>query len=173
MAFVTRPSAQLTYGMVDASGSRSTAQFDIPYGTLAAVALAAADVLRPLIGAMTGCTIVSQSITYSSVDNAPAAAAANSRVERKGVFTFLTAAGKSVHYAIPSFLFSLEKTSGAINEDYATVQAFVNGVVGADVIFCDSNGVDLTQYKGAREASRKTTREQLPRDYFPDADIVP
>lgn len=173
MAFVTRPSAQLTYGMVDASGSRSTAQFDIPYGTLAAVAIAAADVLRPLIAATTGCTILSQSVTYSSVDNAPSAAQANSRVERKGVFTFLTAAGKTVHYSIPSFLFSLEKTSGAINEDWPVIQALVNGIVGADVIFCDSNGVDLTQYKGAREVSRKSTREQLPRDYYPDADLIP
>lgn len=173
MAFITKPSAQLTYGLIDASGSHSTVQFDVPYGTLAAVAIAAADVLRPLIGAMTGCAILSQSLTYGSKENTPLPAAADSRVERKGTFYFMTAAGKQVRYSIPSFLFSLEKTSGAINEDWPAVQAFVNGVVAAGVIFCDSNGVDLTQYLGAREVSRRSTREMLPRDYFPDADILP
>jgi hypothetical protein len=173
MALSALPSAQLTFGMRDSSGDIGRVQFDVPYGTLAAVALAAADVLRPLVQALTGCAIVSQSLTYGSTDNTNPAAQPNSRVERKGVFSFFTAAGKTVHYSIPSFLFSLEKETGAINEDWPIVQAFVNGVVGVDLIFCDSNGVDLTAYKGAREASRKTSREQLPASYYPDTDLLP
>lgn len=173
MAFVTRPSAQLTFGMVDATGSRSNMQLDVPYDTLAAVAIGAADILRPLVAALTGCVVVSQSLTYSSVDNNPAAAAVDSRVERKGAFQFLTEFGKTVTYTVPGISVNLEKQSGAINEDYLAVQAFVNAIVAADAIFCDSNGADITQYKGAYERFRASTRAMLPTDRRPDADIIP
>lgn len=173
MAFVTKPTAQLTYGLVDGTGSRATMQFDVPYDTLAAVAIGAADVLRPLIEALTGCVIVSQSLTYSSVDNAPAAPAVDSRVERKGVVQFLTAAGKTVSYSIPGIWTNMLNRSGSINEDILAMQAFVNGIVDVDAIFCDSNGVDITAYKGGYERFRRSTRNMLPTDRRPDPDILP
>ena len=173
MAFVTKPTAQLTFVLVDGTGSRATMQFDVPYDTLAAVAIAAADVLRPLIGALTGCTVVSQSLAYSSVDNAPVAPALESRVERKGVVQFLTAAGKTVSYSIPGIITSMLNRSGSINEDMLAMQAFVNGIVDVDAIFSDSNGVDITAYKGGYERYRRSTRSMLPTDRRPDSDIIP
>ena len=42
MAFLHRPTATLTYTLVDETGSRATVAFDVPYATLAAAAIAAA-----------------------------------------------------------------------------------------------------------------------------------
>ncbi|MBK9943664.1 MAG: hypothetical protein IPP13_18815 [Kouleothrix sp.] len=173
MAFINRPTAQLTFVLVDGTGSRATMSFDVPYDTLAAVAIAAADVLRPLINALTGCVVVSQSLTYSSVDNTPAAPAADSRVERKGVVQFLTAVGKTVSYSIPGIWPTMLNRSGSINEDMPAMQAFVNGVIAIDAIFSDSNGVNITAYKSGYERFRRSTRAMLPSDRRPDPDILP
>lgn len=173
MAFQNRPSGQLTFVMRDETGSRATISFDVPYATDAETAIGAANLLRPLLAALTGCTIISQSLTYSQVENAPAPAAAGSRIERKGAVQFLTAAGKTVTYQIPGILQSYLKQSGAINEDQPAMQAFVNAVVAVDSIFCDSNGVDLTAYKGGYERYRRSTRAMLPSDRAPDVDIIP
>lgn len=173
MAFAPRPTAQLTFGMVDGSGSKGSMQFDVPYDTLASVAIAAADVLRPLIQTVTGCRIVSQNLVYSSVDNAPAAAAADSRIERKGVLQFLTETGKTVTYSIPGILTANVKASGALNEDMPSMQAIINGIHGVDLIFCDSNGVDITAYKSGYERYRRSTKAMLPNERRPDADILP
>lgn len=173
VAFIQKPTAQLTWSLVDSSGSRSNMSFDVPNGTLVAAALAAADVVRPLILAITGCTMVGQSLTYSMVDNAPPAAVAGSRVEQKGVLTFYTAAGKTVRYSIPGLRASFLKTSGAVNEDWPSMQALINGIVAADAIFCDSNGVDITAYKGGFESFRASTKNMLPTDVVPDADVTP
>ena len=173
MAFNAKPTAQLTFGLMDETGSRATIAFDVPYGTLASVAITAAGLLRPLLQALTGCTIVSQSLTYSEVDNAPAAPAAGSRVERKGLVQFYTAVGKTVSYQIPGISNSLLNRSGSINEDVPAMQAFVNAVVAVDAIFADSNGVTLTAYKGGYERFRRSTRAMLPSDTRPDTDIIP
>lgn len=173
MAFNSKPTAQLTYGLVDETGSRATISFDVPYDTAAQAAIVSAGALRPLIGALTGCAIVSQSLTYSETDNAPAAPAAGSRVERKGAVQFYTAVGKTVTYQIPGILNSMLLRSGAINEDMPAMQAFVNLVVAVDSLFADSNGVTLTAYKGGYERFRRSTRAMLPSDTRPDLDIIP
>ena len=173
MAFGSKPTAQLTYGLVDETGSRSTIQFDVPYGTLTSLVITAAGVLRPLLAALTGCAIVSQSLTYSETDNAPTAPAAGSRIERKGLVSFFTAVGKTVSYQIPGIKDSMLLRSGAINEDVPAMQAFVNAVVAVDAVFADSNGVTLTAYKSGYERFRRSTRAMLPTDIKPDADILP
>ena len=173
MAFQNRPTAQLTYTLLDGTGSRASMAFDVPYDTLAAVAIGAANVLRPLISALTGCEVVAQSLTYSTVNNLPLGADPESRVERKGVVTFLTANGKTVSYQIPGILSSLLRRSGSINEDMPAMQAFVNAIVDIDAIFSDSNGVDITAYKGGYERFRRSTRAMLPLDRAPDPDIIP
>lgn len=173
MAFVDRPTAQLTYTLIDGTGSRGTMQFDVPYGTLAAAAIAGASALRLLIEALTGCVVVSQSLSYTSVDNAPSAPMADSRIERKGVVQFLTAAGKTVNYSIPGIVSGYLHQSGAINEDVPGMQAFVNAIVDVGSLFCDSNGVDITQYKAGYERFRRSTKQMLPTGRTPDSDIIP
>jgi hypothetical protein len=168
MAFVEKPTATLTYVMLDESGSRATCSFDVPETTLADAAITAAGVLRPLIEALTDCAVVSYSLTYSSADDAPAAPAAGSRVERKGVFTFRTAAGKTAIYQIPGIADSVVEASGRIDDDNVAVAAFIAAVTAIDAVFCDSNGQDLRSLKSAYERYRSTSRQQLPANRFPD-----
>lgn len=172
MPFIERPSAAMTFGLVDDTGSRATVSFDIPVTTLADVALTGANVVRGLLANITGCAIVSQAVTYSQTDTTPELPEAGSRVERKGVFTFRTAAGKTATYQVPGINAGVLK-GGRIDEDNLAVAAFVNGIILAGAIFSDSNGVDLVSLKEAYERYRRTTRAMLPNDRKPDADILP
>lgn len=168
MAMQARPTAAATFVLVDETGSRANVSFDVPYGTLAAAAVAAMDALTPLIRALTGCTVLSHSLTYSTVDNAPIAADAGSRVERKGTFIFLTAAGKKVRYQIPGIVPTVVLPTGRIDDDAAAVAAFTTAIVAAGAIFSDSNGVDITALDQAYEAYRRSTRRMLPAERRPD-----
>jgi hypothetical protein len=173
MPFVDRPSASATFVLLDETGSRSTVQFDIPKTTLVEAAFLGVGGLRALIATLTNCAVISQSVTYSQHDTTPEVPAAGSRVERKGVFTFRTAAGKTATYQIPGIIPDVVTNSGRIDEDRPAVAAFVNALIAADVIFCDSNGSDLTSLKEAYERYRRTTRSMLPNDRKPDPDVVP
>lgn len=173
MAWNERPTATLTYICLDETGSKSPFSLDVPQATLADVALTAAGVLRPLIEAITDCAVLSYSLTYSSFDDAPPAAAANSRVERKGVFQFLTAAGKKVSYQIPGIKDSGVLQTGRIDDDNIEIKAFYSALIAIDAIFCDSNGVDLKSLVAAYERYRGTTRAWAPVNRAADADILP
>lgn len=168
MAWAEKPTASLTYVMVDESGSRSTCSFDVPETTLADAALTAAAALRPLIEALTDCAVVSYSLTYSSFDDAPAAPAAGSRVERKGVFSFRTATGKTATYQIPGIADAIVEASGRIDDDNVAVAAFVTAVTAVDAVFCDSSGSDLKSLRAAYERFRSSTGRQLPQNRYPD-----
>lgn len=173
MPFVERPTASMTFGLLDETGSRSTVSFDVPEGTLADVALTAANAVRALLASVTGCAVVTQSLTYSQFDTTPEAPTAGSRVEKKGVLVFRTAAGKTVKYEIPGIEPALVLTSGRLNEDAVTLAALVAAMTAADAVFSDSNGSDLVSLASAYERYRRTTRTMMPRDRIPDADILP
>lgn len=172
MPFVERPSAAMTFTLEDATGSRATVSFDIPVGTAADAALTAANAVRGLLANITGCAIISQAVTYSQFDTTPELPAAGSRVEKKGVFSFRTGAGKTATYQVPGIESALVLKSGRIDEDAVAVAAFVTVITAADAVFSDSNGVDLVSLAAAYERYRRTTRKMLPNDRSPDADIV-
>lgn len=173
MAFSERPTASLSFVMVDETGSRAGVQFDVPQTTPMDVAMAAAAALRPLIEAITDCAVVSYSLTYSATDDAPPPAAAGSRVERKGVFSFRTGAGKRATYQVPGITQSVVTAGGRIDEDRPAIAAFVGALTAVDAIFSDSNGVDLRSLASAYERYKSTTRRQLPSQRVPDSDILP
>lgn len=173
MAFQDLPTATMNFSFIDGTGSRGRMKFDIPYATLASVAILGASTVRPLIQAVTGCVIVGQSVVYAAKDNTPAPAALNSRVERKGVMQFLTANSKFVRYGVPGVIDDVLLRSGALNEDRPAVAALINAIVAGGAIFCDSNGIDITQYWGGYERFNSSTRAMLPSDRRPDADILP
>lgn len=168
MAFVERPTASLTYILQDETGSKAPFSLDVPQGTLADAAITAAGLLRPLIEAVTDCAVLSYSLTYSSFDDAPPPATPGSRVERKGVFTFRTAAGKTVTYQLPGIIDSAVLQSGRIDDDNLAIAAFTTAIIEVGAIFCDSNGVDLSSLKEAYERYRRTTRKMLPSERAPD-----
>lgn len=168
MPWIERPTAALSFSFEDETGSKSQVSFDVPEGTLADVALTAAAALRPLIEAISDCEVTGYSLTYSSRNTTPAAAVAGSRVERKGVFQFVTATGKVVTYQIPGILESYVLPSGRIDDDAIPVAAFTAAVTEIGAIFTDSNGIDLVQLAAAYERFNSTTRKQLPQSRKPD-----
>lgn len=168
MAFVQRPTASLTYSLLDETGSTGVLSLDVPQGTLADVAIVAAGLLRPVIEQITDCAILGYTLSYSSFDDAPPPAAAGSRIEHKGTFVFRTAAGKTVTYQVPGIIPSAVLQSGRIDDDNLAIFAFTNAITLAGAIFTDSNGVDLTSLKSAYERYRRTSRRMLPTDRAPD-----
>ena len=172
MAFQGKPSASMTFTLFDATGSRSTVSFDIPSSTLASAALAAGGVMRGLLANVTGCAIVSQSVTYTEVDDTPEAPVAGSRVERKGTLIFRTAAGKTARYEIPGINDNLVLPDGRLDEDSPALIALNAAMIAADALYSDSNGSDLRSLKNAYEKFRGTTKRQLPGTRSPDRDIV-
>lgn len=164
MAFVNRPTAELTYVLIDNSGSRSTIKFHVPFATLAAVALAAADTLMAAVGALTDCSVVSRSLTYTQIDNAPVAAAPGSRVEEKGVFIFNLANGLKTKFEIPGVKDSILLQSGTVDRANVLVGAFVTAVTAVDAIFAGVDGSDITSLDSAYQRFRGSTVNQLPSD---------
>lgn len=168
MPWIERPAASLTFTLVDETGSKGTFSLDVPESTLMDVAMTAAAALRPLIEAVTDCEVVSYSLTYSSRNTTPAAAGAGSRVERKGVFQFHTAAGKIATYQLPGIIDAAVLPDGRIDDDNLAIAAFTGAMVAIDGIFCDSNGVDLAALAAAYERFNSTTKSQMPQSRRPD-----
>lgn len=164
MAFTNKPTAQLTYVLVDNSGSRSTVVFHVPFATLAAVALAAADTLMAALGALSDCSVVSRSLTYTQVDNAPVAAAAGSRIEEKGVFVFNLANGLKTRFEVPGVKDSILLQSGTIDRANILVAAFVTAVTDVGTIFAGVDGSDITSLDSAYQRFRGSTVNMLPSD---------
>lgn len=173
MALINRPTASMVFVLLDETGNYGRLRLSVPYATLASVAILGADVLAPFIRALTGCTVVSYGIGYSKFDNQPPAPDAGSRVERKGVFVFNTAAGKKVKYEVPGVTPGIITPTGRIDEDLPQVVAFTGAMVAVDAVWSDSNGVDLISLSAAYERSRRTTRPQLPTPRTPDLGVVP
>lgn len=168
MPWIERPAASLTFTMVDETGSKSTFSLDVPETTLMDVAMTAAATLRPLIEACTDCEVTGYALTYSSRNTTPAAAGAGSRVERKGVFQFHTAAGKVATYQLPGIIDAAVLPDGRIDDDQVAVAALAGAIIALDSIFCDSNGVSLDSLAAAYERFNSTSKGQMPTSRRPD-----
>jgi hypothetical protein len=168
MPWIERPTASLTYTLQDETGSKSNFSLDVPESTLADVALTAAAGLRPLIEACTDCEVLSYALTYSSRNTTPAAAAAGSRVERKGVLQFITAAGKIASYQLPGIIDAAVLPDGRLDDDNVAVAALAGGIIALDAIFTDSNGQSLDSLYAAYERFSSTKKSQLPLNRRPD-----
>jgi hypothetical protein len=164
MAFVNQPAANLTFIWRDASGSLGRTNINIPFDTLTGAALAAADVLRPLMGALSDATIIGQSLTYSYFDDGPPDPTAGSRVEEKGQFIWRQANARTTGFTIPAIKDSLLNPSGSINRANLLVLPFVAGIVAVDAIFCGADGSDITSLEKAYQRFNRTTKMTKPRD---------
>lgn len=164
MAFVNTPAATLNFTFRDASGSLGHTKIDVPYATTAVAAIAAADIIRVAMLALSDATVIAQSLTYSYFDDAPPAANAGSRVEEKGEFIWRTANGRSARFSIPAIKDSVLTVSGAVDRANALVVALNAAVVGADTIFCGADGSDITSLLKAYQRFNSSTKNQLPSD---------
>ena len=164
MAFVSQPAAILSFTWRDASGSIGRTDINVPHGTLAAAALAAADVLRPLLGALSDAIITGQSLTYSFAESEPGTPTAGSRVEEKGFFSWRTANARTTSFTIPAIKDSCLTASGAINRSDLGVAALIAGVTAVDAIFCGADGSDIDSLFKAYQRFNRSTKGQLPSD---------
>lgn len=164
MAWSNRPAADLIFTGVDASGTTGKMMFSVPYATTAAAVIAAADLLRVDLAALTGMSITGYTLNYAKFDDAPPAPTAKSRVENKGTFIFRTSAGKFSRITIPAIVDAVVNDAGQILTTDAAVAAFVTAVTAVGAIFVDSNGADLTALDKAYQAFRRSTKGMLPSD---------
>jgi len=161
MAFATEPQAEVTIGLVDASGSRSTVRAFLPSTTLAATALTDAVTLAGLIAALTDCQVETASVTYKSTDTAAADAVfPGASIEEKGRFSFEAANGKFTRLEVPAIKDAKVDQSGAIPTGDTDVAALITAIVGG--AWVSSTGSDIAAIHAAYKAYRRSTRHMLP-----------
>lgn len=168
MAMTNRPAGDVTWTLLDETGSRSPFSLSFPPNTPVADVRGAAATLRPLIAAITSCVIVAENINYGAFDPAVAAPSQGSRVENKGTFIFSTAVATLARFQLPGISAGALTVEGRIDEDDANVGAFVTAVAGG--VWSDSRGADLIQLVRAYQKFRATTRRMLPSKREPDID---
>ena len=164
MAFVNTPAATLRFDWVDGSGTRGATLIHVPFGTAVAAVLTAADVLRPLLGALSDAVIIGQSLTYSYTETELVDPDPSSRVEEKGVFSWNTSNGRKAQFTIPAIKDGVLNTSGSINRTNLGVGALIIGVTDVDAIFCGADGSDISSINKAYQRFNSSTRRQLPSD---------
>lgn len=164
MALVNLPTAQLRFDWRDASGSKGSTVIHIPYDTLAAAAITAADAISAAMAALSDAVVDGYSLTYTKAEDAPAAAVAGSRVEEKGVFVWRTANARTTRFTIPAIKDSLLNDSGSIDKTDALIVALDAVVTGVGAIFAGADGSDITALLEAYQRFNSSTRRQLPTD---------
>lgn len=164
MALVNLPTASLKIDYRDASGSKGSTVFHIPYGTLASVAITAADALSAALNALSDAAIDGYSITYAKTEDTPATPTAGSRVEEKGNFIWRTANGRTTRFSVPAVVDTILNASGSIDKANALVLALVAAVTDVDLVFASADGSDITALLEAYQSFRSSTKGQLPSD---------
>lgn len=173
MPYVNQPYV-VTYEMRDITGSEGSCRFYLPATTLLDAAQTAAGGLRAAVEALSGAVVISQSLSVRQKNTTVGSPATGSRVENRGVFQFMTDAGKEVEYTIPSIIQAvILDDSGKIDEDNPLVAAFVTALTATDALFTDSNGVDLESLIGAWQRFNSTKKRQLPGNRRKDPDVIP
>ena len=166
MAMTQLPVCQVSYNIVDERGANAQVQAYLPGATTLSDATTRAAALRAVITPLTQGSITSQSITYGFFDPVAPAPARNTRVEQKGVFVFRSASTQLTRMQIPAFPLVLVTATGAIDEDFAPVAAFVTEMV--ENGWTASLGSDIVALERAYQIMRTTTRNRRARDDRPD-----
>lgn len=158
----------VTWSVVDGSGSPGQVQAHAGAAATLADIRTAATAAIALIQAATGCAVIDYSINASTIETEPAVGNPDSRVERRGLLSFRTAAGKLSQITIPGILDALVLPSGRLDDDNAAFEALATAFLGAP--YTDSNGSDLVSLYEAYETFRTTRKRQKPSQRRPDAD---
>jgi len=162
MALTNLPTAQLSFRLKDASGSIGRFVVHVPYATLAAAAITAADAISAAVAAITDCVVLGYELTYAKNETDPGDPVAGSRVEEKGVFIWRTANARSTRFEVPAIKDSLLNPDGSIDTTAALVVALVDVVTGVGAIFAGADGSDITSLLEAYQRFNASTKRQLP-----------
>jgi len=164
MPFTNLPAANLSFSVLDASGNTSKTVFHVPFATAIATLIGAADVIQPLLAALTDGVITHRNVTFSYKESTPGAPVAGSRVEEKGTFIWTCENGRLTRFTIPAIKDSLLKQSGAIDRANVAVAAAVTAVTAVDALWCGADGSDIDSLYKAYQRFNSSTRNQLPTD---------
>ena len=164
MALVNTPTAKLTFTWQDGTGSRASTIVHVPYATLAAAAITAADAIVAAMAALSDAVCLGYNLVYTKFETTPADADPASRVEEKGFFSWRTANARSTTFTIPAIKDSLLKPYGKIDQRYILVVALVTAVTAGGTIFAGADGSDITDLLRAYQKFNASTRRQLPGD---------
>lgn len=162
MAFASKPTGDLVFDLLDETGDHGKTKAHFPIATTVANVFTAADALVPLLQALTGCTVLGYSASYGSRDTAPAAPAAGSRVENKGLFVFNLANTLTSRMEVPGILQAVLLEEGLIDVENSDVAAFLTAVISGSSIFRGVDASDIVSVRSAYQHFRATTRRQLP-----------
>lgn len=162
MALTNVPTAALKINYKDASGSTGHTLIHVPFDTLAAAALAAGEAIAATIVAITGCSVTGFDLTYGFVEDAPATPDAGSRVENKGVFTWLCDNGLKSTFTVPGIIDSVLNVDGSIDRTDALIIALVAVVEDVGAIFASVSGADIVTLASAYQRFNGSTKRQLP-----------
>ena len=162
MALTNLPTAQLKFTFRDETGSLGSLLVHVPYATLAADAIAAADAIVATIVALTGCAVLGYSLTYVKSETDPATPDDGSRVENKGVFTWRTADGRTTTFTVPGILEEVLNPDGSIDRTNALIIAMVAVVEDVGAIFAGASGSDIVGLLSAYQRFSGSTKRQLP-----------
>jgi hypothetical protein len=162
MALVPDPVYTVTYTFLDETGSKATTQAYVRQGLLIADVIARAQALAVALDAVSNAQITGYTISRSWVEDAPAGAAAGSRVERKGRTIWLADNYKS-RIDIPSVEPAIILSDGALNRNSVQFLA-LRAVLLTDFVgdFTDSRGVSLDALAAAYESYVRTTPRRQP-----------
>lgn len=161
MAFSLRPSGQLSFVMVDETGTTSKVVIHFPSSQLASIVQTNALTLAPLIEAISGCAVKGVSYSYELVDPVYAAPAAGSRVEDKGRFLWALANGLTTKIEIPGIDPTTVLPDGAIDTANSDVTAFLDAIVLGSA-YSGIDGSDIARVTAAYQAFRRSTKGMLP-----------
>ena len=159
MAFVLRPTAELTVTFLDETGSTGTVS--IPIANNATITATEVNELVTLLVAFTLGSIVSVAHTVGYFEGAPNTAEQDSRVERKGVFNLVDAAGRNISLQVPTIEDSILNNEGAIIQANTEVAPFITWLIANART---QGGTAPTQVRGAYELYRRSTKTLLPRN---------
>lgn len=162
MAFVAAPVYTVTYTFRDQSGSTASTQVYIQQGVTFADVLIRAAGVAGLMNTLSDATVTSYTVSRTWLEDAPAAPAAGSRVERKGRLIFAADAYRS-RIDVPAIASGLVLADGALDRG-ATPLGALETLMLVDFAgeFTDSRGVSLDSLVAAYEAFTRSTKRRLP-----------
>jgi|SRR5689334_23406 len=162
MALVNKPTASLKISFRDESGSNSSTIIHVPFATSATAALAAGVALAATLPALTDAVVTGFGLTYDYVEDAPGTPAAGSRVEDKGIFSWLCDNALTSEFTVPAIKDSVLLPDGRVDTANAAIIAMRAVVEDVGAIFASVSGADIVSLNAAYQRFRATSKRQAP-----------
>jgi hypothetical protein len=149
---------KITYTFLDTKNSSTTTSVMVDAAATLVSARAYADALGNAMIPTSDAQLMGYSINLAANASGAPVGVAGSRVEDKGLFGAITAAGKDVQFTVPAIkLGMLDTNQKSIDLLDAAIATLINMWITGDGVLAarDSNGIDLAQLLFGRLQQRK------------------